>query len=356
MVDPNWGLLQNNSLNYLNYGMQMGRDARASQDARELKAAGAQLFQNPDDPKSLANYSKLDPKGAFDYRQNQQNQAAQQQKAAQEKALMVAKLFDGVVDEASYQQRLSVAQRMGVDVAGAPPNFDPAWVQENGAIFKFFAEKPEALSTFGKLATDEGYQPGSPEFSNRVKELGKAEAFKIITPQPGAGAVAYNPMTNESRVVIEANDGMGNRGMGGGGELPRVTSPQEAMSLPPGSQFIMPDGRIGTVPGGASSNAGGGFRPVSDGAGIAKQVFPSARITSGYRGPDHPLSKANPDSYHTRTRAAADMAPIPGMTFAQAKAQFEARGYYVHPDSRDETVNPSSHATGPHWHFVIGSN
>jgi hypothetical protein len=45
----------------------------------------------------------------------------------------------------------------------------------------------------------------------------------------------------------------------GGSAMPQVSSPQEAAQLPPGTQFMMPDGRIGTVPGGASGNAGGGF-------------------------------------------------------------------------------------------------
>lgn len=98
------------------------------------------------------------------------------------------------------------------------------------------------------------------------------------------------------------------------------------------------------------------FRFVDDAAGLAKQIFPDARITSGYRPPDHPLSRKNPRSYHTRTRAAVDMAPIPGMTFEQAAQRYRAAGYNIHPDSRDEVNNPSSHATGPHWHFVLGRN
>jgi hypothetical protein len=44
-----------------------------------------------------------------------------------------------------------------------------------------------------------------------------------------------------------------------GGGMPRVNSPEDAAKLPPGTQFIMPDGRIGTVPGGAGGNASGGF-------------------------------------------------------------------------------------------------
>jgi hypothetical protein len=43
------------------------------------------------------------------------------------------------------------------------------------------------------------------------------------------------------------------------GGMPRVNSPDEAAKLPPGSQFIMPDGRIGTVPGGPTPSASGGF-------------------------------------------------------------------------------------------------
>lgn len=96
------------------------------------------------------------------------------------------------------------------------------------------------------------------------------------------------------------------------------------------------------------------FTPVSDGVAALQGVFPKARVTSGYRPPDHPLSRANPKSWHTRSRAAVDIAPIPGMTFDQARAQLERQGYTVHRDSRDEVNNPSSHATGPHWHFVLG--
>lgn len=95
------------------------------------------------------------------------------------------------------------------------------------------------------------------------------------------------------------------------------------------------------------------FRPASDGGSIAKQLFPQARITSTYRGPDHPLSKANPRSYHARTRAAVDMAPIPGMTFEQARQKILQSGYGL-LEAIDEVNNPSSNATGPHWHFVIG--
>lgn len=97
-----------------------------------------------------------------------------------------------------------------------------------------------------------------------------------------------------------------------------------------------------------------GFRFVDDASAVTRNLLPSARITSGYRPPNHPLSRKNPNSYHTRTRAAVDMAPIPGMTFDQVADLYRKNGYNVHPDSRDEVKNPSSHATGPHWHYVLG--
>lgn len=81
-------------------------------------------------------------------------------------------------------------------------------------------------------------------------------------------------------------------------------------------------------------------------------LLPGAKVTSGYRGPDHPLSRANPRSYHARTRAAVDIAAIPGMTFEQAKAKLGSQ--YGLIEAIDEYRNPSKHSTGGHWHFVLG--
>lgn len=92
--------------------------------------------------------------------------------------------------------------------------------------------------------------------------------------------------------------------------------------------------------------------PVGDGSAIIKELFPQARITSGYRGPDHPLTKRNPRSYHT-TGAAVDTAAIPGMSFDEYVAQIKAAGYTV-IEAINEYENPSAHATGGHWHVVIG--
>ena len=83
------------------------------------------------------------------------------------------------------------------------------------------------------------------------------------------------------------------------------------------------------------------------------QLFPGATITSGYRGPDNPLSRMNPRSYHARTAGAVDILPIAGMTFNEYLTSIRKAGYRI-VEARDEVKNPSKYATGPHWHVVIG--
>ncbi len=358
MVDPNWSLLQGNqSQQYFNNGAQLGSHVATTQRARELDNALASYVTNPQDQAAFGKITQLDPRMGMQLQEREAQRKAAEAKAGQEKAMTVAKLFDNVTPE-NYQQRLSVAQRMGIDTTGAPQQFDPNWVAENRIIMQTVAERPEALSTAGKIAVDEGYQPGTAEFNSRVKQIVVSEATKPIPYQPGGGVATYNAQTGQTQVIVQPNYGDQPAGAPAPaapkGNIPTIKTPAEAKKLKPGTQFYDDKGVLRMVPGGASSNASGGFRPVNDGVGALKRVFPNARVTSGYRDANHPLSKKNPDSFHTRTRAAADMAPIPGMTFEQAKAKFEAAGYYVHPDSRDEVNNPSSHATGPHWHFVIG--
>lgn len=87
---------------------------------------------------------------------------------------------------------------------------------------------------------------------------------------------------------------------------------------------------------------------------MISSLFPNARITSGYRGPNDPLSLKNPSSYHATTQGAVDIAPIPGMTFDQYVSAIRNAGYRI-VEARDEVKNPSKYATGPHWHVVIGN-
>lgn len=169
------------------------------------------------------------------------------------------------------------------------------------------------------------------------------------------------PVTAGGNVAIVTPDGKARWAIGGGPQPAVGNIPQEAAdALKRGEgtaeQFdaIFGQGAAARVMGGGASNGAGGFRLVSNAKAIAEKVFPGVRVTDWRRDPNSRLGRANPKSFHNRTGAAIDMAPIPGMTFEQAAQRFRAAGYNVHPDSRDEVSNPSGHATGPHWHFVLG--
>jgi hypothetical protein len=93
-----------------------------------------------------------------------------------------------------------------------------------------------------------------------IREFDEATKRGLI-PQgtPFTQYVQMRSPNMSSPVTIPYGATVSGGGAPAGGGLPRVSSPDEAAKLPPGSQFMMPDGRIGTVPGGAGGNASGGF-------------------------------------------------------------------------------------------------
>lgn len=99
---------------------------------------------------------------------------------------------------------------------------------------------------------------------------------------------------------------------------------------------------------------GGPAVPVANGGDVIKALFPKANVTSTYRPSDHPLSKANPRSWHTKSHAAVDVAPIKGMTFEQYVKGVEDAGYTVLEAKNEVGSGRSAHATGDHWHIVLG--
>lgn len=93
--------------------------------------------------------------------------------------------------------------------------------------------------------------------------------------------------------------------------------------------------------------------PVADGRSTIKEIFPEVYVTQNKRDPNSSLGQANLNSWHVKSGAAVDVRPIPGYTFEEAIEEIEGSGRVL-LEAIDETKNPSSYATGPHWHFVIG--
>ncbi len=146
--------------------------------------------------------------------------------------------------------------------------------------------------------------------------------------------------------------------IGGGGQpasapAVHVKTIEEAQALPPGTHFIDPNGVARTVPGGQTASPSGTFRPVSNGKAVIQELFPNVRVTDNLRPADSALGRANPNSWHVRSGGAVDVAPIPGMTFDQYVSKVKSAGYNI-IEAIDEVNHPSAHATGPHWHIVIG--
>lgn len=92
-----------------------------------------------------------------------------------------------------------------------------------------------------------GYKPGTPEFQAELRK----QMDKITITRPDGTFIQGTP--EEIRDVL---------GQGGGRVLPRVASQEEANRLPPGSEFIGPDGRVYRVPakGGQTEKPSGTFQ------------------------------------------------------------------------------------------------
>ena len=134
-------------------------------------------------------------------------------------------------------------------------------------------------------------------------------------------------------------------------DLPRPQSAAERDQLPPGTKYIAPDGSLKITGGSAPGRSN---FPVSNGRAVIEDIFPGVHVTDNTRDPNSALGRANPDSWHNRSGGAVDVRPIPGMTFDQFVGRIRQSGYSI-IEQRDEVKNPSGHATGPHWHVVLGA-
>ena len=91
--------------------------------------------------------------------------------------------------------------------------------------------------------------------------------------------------------------------------------------------------------------------------GTIHNLYPQARVTSGYRGPDNPLTRRNPRSMHAMGSPddprAIDVAPIPGVSFDQYVSSIKQHGVPV-AQAFDEAAHPFPWTTGPNWHIASG--
>lgn len=266
MAEINWGLgvmpdVGMNAFRAFKAGQEEGR-------ARRAENALAAYAQNPDQ-NTLGDAISANPDQALQIRQYEtERQNAAQAQHQQQLAMMGRLLTYAAQGPQQWQQAHAKAQEFGIDVSEVPPQYDPEWAKQQIGIINAISspQGQQALSIAGKLATDEGFRPGTPEFAARVTQIWQTESTKFYPLTQGGGLAGVAP-GQSAQLVIAPNPGGYQAGAPVGsapsGDLPRVTSPEEAMRLPPGSKFMMPDGRIGTVPGGPTPSASGNF-PVAN--------------------------------------------------------------------------------------------
>lgn len=94
--------------------------------------------------------------------------------------------------------------------------------------------------------------------------------------------------------------------------------------------------------------------PVGNAKAITQELFPEATVTSWAREKDDPLTRANPKSWHAKSKAAVDVRPIKGMSFEQFVQRYRDAGYTILEALNETGAGRSKHATGDHWHIVLG--
>ena len=201
---------------------EAGRARRREEDARKSMNA---LLLNPNDEKALAAYGQYDPKGALGFRNQQQQNARQALEAHRENILKGAQIVRQLQprDQASWDHARSVAAQMGIDMSQVPAQFDERYVQ-------------------GIVSIADAFEP--------VKQ----DQGRIITPQPGGGAGIYEG--GDFKWIVQPNDG--SQQMGAPADAPRVTDEASYSAVPPGAEYIAPDGTRRRK-GGQTPSASGAF-------------------------------------------------------------------------------------------------
>ena len=203
MVDINWNILRPVDIGgAFQQGMEQGRQRRAEAEIDKQLAA---MAQNPNAPISN-DLLRFAPRAAYDLQQQRIAQQKAAQKQAQEERRLnmtdLAKLFNSVTDEASYQRGLAIARNWNLDVSQAPANYDPNWVAEQKMVIQAFVDEPEKLTTMAQQLVEAGYQPGTPEFETQMRQLITADATKVVSVTDGGMATAYGPDGSVKSLIV----------------------------------------------------------------------------------------------------------------------------------------------------------
>lgn len=206
---------------------QQGMAQNAERAKRQAMAA---LLANPNDPKALEELGRMDPQAAMQFRGQQQQAMQQQLEAHRDNIIKGAEILRqfNPQDQASYSQALALAQQAGIDVSQVPQQFDPQYVQGVMKLADTFAPQP-------------------------------VHNGQLVPFTPGGGVARINPQTGQLETLIAPNPGGMEAGSPVNGGLPHVSDQASYDAVPPGGQYIGPDGHVRVKQGGQSQPGSGGF-------------------------------------------------------------------------------------------------
>lgn len=236
------------------HGQQVARE-------RQTDQALAAFTQDPENPQAINALMRVNPRVGFQLYQDQRKsqketriRALVQKVSAGDDSVMPDLLFEAPelwarLDEKTKKQVADATSFMGqagLEIGQLPEEKRPA-------AWDAYVKQGEA----GGLDIPARYERYTPEaFKAAMAEAGKMAEFltsqKLVWHQEGERP---SFATNAMGIPVGSQNpyaGSVPQPQGGGGQnLPRPSTPQEAAQLPPGTQFIDPAGNIRTVPGGA---------------------------------------------------------------------------------------------------------
>ncbi len=116
----------------ISQGQQLAGNAfRLGEQTREINARGSLETAIQDGtPEAMAEHRKQYPVEAMKFDATKAAANIQKMQEVSLRADVMGRLAHGVVDEDSYQRALQQARDAGVEVNGAPPNYDPNFIQQ----------------------------------------------------------------------------------------------------------------------------------------------------------------------------------------------------------------------------------
>lgn len=190
MVQINWGILNPNAPGpgeRFQDGFGQGRE-QARQNALQQALRG--LAENPDDERSMGTLIQADPQLGMRFQERRQQQAQQMLERRRDDIRGMAQIIRQINprDTASWQQGLALARQMGLNVEGAPTEFDPGYAQ--GLVSIADAFDPQG---------NEGFtlSPGQVRYGRNGQEVARG-------PDP---APNYIPLPPGGRLVLEPGTG-----------------------------------------------------------------------------------------------------------------------------------------------------